>query len=127
MMLFLDEIEQFSGKVVDAGLQDCVQALGKRVAQLRDLTGWLLAQGEQSPHGLGAAACDYLHAVGYVAYGYMWLRMMAVACAQTSAFAATKLKTGRYFFNRVLPRMEGLLACLQGGDVDMMALSVDEF
>lgn len=127
MMLFLDEIEQFSGKVSDAALQGPVQALSQRVAQLREVTDWLIAQGEHSVHGLGAAACDYLHAVGYVAYGYMWLRMMAVASAQTSAFAATKLKTGRYFFSRVLPRVEGLLACLQGGDVDMMALSVDEF
>ncbi len=124
---FIEEMETFARQSAVASLQPYAQALQTRCAQLREATTLLLEQGEKSVHGLGAAACDFLHLVGYVSYAYMWLRMMVVASQQPSAFAATKLKTGAYFFNRILPRVEGLLACLRGGDADMMALAVEEF
>lgn len=127
MGVFLDEIERFASTVTAASLQPFVKQLQRRTQQLRQLTAWLLVQGTQSVHGLGAAACDYLHVVGYVAYAWLWLRMMDVAQRQSSSFAVAKLKTGAYFFNRVLPRVEGLIACLQAGDADVMALAVDEF
>jgi hypothetical protein len=127
MALFLAEIDQFAATVTVTSLQPFAQQLKQRTEQLRQLTAWLLEQGEQSVHGLGAAACDYLHVVGYVSYAWLWLRMMAAAQQQSSPFANTKLKTGAYFFNRVLPRVEGLIASMKAGDADMMALAVDEF
>ena len=127
MAMFLQEIEDFAGSVTIPSLQPFVQQVQARAEQLRQLTDWLLEQGEKSVHGLGAAASDYLHVVGYVSYAWLWLRMMVVAQQQKTPFAATKLKTGAYYFNRVLPRMEGLIACLRGGVDDMMALTLDEF
>lgn len=127
LALLLQDIDHFADTVTASSLQPFVQQLRVRTQELRQLTDWLLAQGEKSVHGLGAAACEYLHVVGYVVYGWLWLQMMAVAQSTDTPFARTKLKTGAYFFSRVLPRVEGLAACVRGGDADMMALAAEEF
>ena len=122
MEAYLDEIRQCARSSGGSALEHYGAALLQRADQLQNLTDTLVASGEQSLLELGAAACDYLQVVGYVSYGYMWLKMMSKATA-----ASSKHKTGAYYFNRILPRVDNLIAVLASGADDMMALAPDEF
>ncbi len=110
-----------------SALSPHIAALHRNIDKLQALTERLIHKGEQSVLELGAAACDYLHVVGYVTYGYLWLRMMAVAATKDSDFARTKLKTGNYYFQRILPRVDSLIATIDSGAGDIMAFSAEEF
>jgi len=71
--------------------------------------------------------------MGWVAVGWQWLRMAAVAERRLAsgqgdrAFLEAKRKTARYFFTRLLPSTGGLLAAIQSGADSVMALQVEEF
>lgn len=122
MEAYLDEIRHYVQIGRGEGLASCGVALLQRVDQLQSLTDTIIASAEQSAQELGAAACDYLHVVGYVSYAYMWLRMMDKADESSS-----KRKTGRYYFKRMLPRVDSLIAVLVSGADDMMSLADEEF
>ncbi|HEX4937586.1 MAG TPA: acyl-CoA dehydrogenase C-terminal domain-containing protein, partial [Candidatus Kapabacteria bacterium] len=126
--LFLAEVNDCAKQIGSATLKPFAADVLQRSAQLQDLTHTLLDRGAAAPAELGAAACDYLHVVGYVTYAYLWLRMMAVAEQQKgNPFALTKLKTGTYYFHRILPRVDSLIAAIRAGASDIMAFSAGEF
>ncbi len=126
--LFLAEITDCAQLVKSATLKPFAQQLLLRAEQLRHLTHLLVDRGTTSPQELGAAACDFLHVVGYVTYAYLWLRMLVVAEQQKgNPLADTKMKTGACFFHRILPRVDSLMATVQSGATDLMALAADEF
>lgn len=126
--LFLEEVNACAKQIGSGALKPFAADLLQRSAQLQDLTHTLLDRGAATPAELGAAACDYLHVLGYVTYAYLWLRMMVVAEQQKgNPFAATKLKTGTYYFHRILPRVDSLIAAIRAGASDIMALSAEEF
>lgn len=117
---FLQEIRAFASRHLEGDLSEYAQVLLQRTDSLWQLTDTLMQSGEQNLDELGAGACDYLHCVGYVTYAYFWLRMMAVG-------SLTKRKTGAFYFNRLLPRMDSLQASVRVGCVDVMGFDVDEF
>lgn len=128
---YLDEIRSYADSLsasarCNSALKGYAQGLQHRVGQLSQITHTILQRADQSVDELGAAACDYLHVVGYVSYGYMWLKMMS-AVNQLDATAGSKWKTGVYYFNRVLPRVDSLMASIQSGADSVMALTEDEF
>ena len=44
-----------------------------------------------------------------------------------SAFYQAKIKTARFYFNRILPRASGHAACVENGADSMMSLDADDF
>ena len=98
----------------------------KRITQLIDVSHSLLAQ-EQNV--LSMNACDYLDAVGYVLYAYMWQRnLMALNPAKHSAdFVAAKTQTAMWYTQKVLPKVDGLFSSLQSDGSAMFALTEDQF
>ena len=66
---------------------------------------------------------------GYVALGYMWARMAAVALEgdPDDAFLKAKVQTAQFYFQRILPRTEShKLSMLNGADT-LMAMPEDAF
>ncbi|MBA53648.1 MAG: acyl-CoA dehydrogenase [Pseudomonadales bacterium] len=122
MEAYLEEIRHCALSAQGGELEDLGRALATRVEQLQQLTRTLIQSGEQSALELGAAACDYLHVVGYVSYGYMWLRMLGRA-----DMGSAKYKTGVYFFNRILPRVDSLIAAIESGSDDLMSIPAEAF
>ena len=66
------------------------------------------------------------------ALAHMWLKMARVAQAKIAAGEAdpyyrTKLATGRYFIERVLPEAGAHLAKVKAGAGTMMALEAEAF
>lgn len=125
--LFLEEMQQWMRCNTSPALAGFAEIQTRYIAALEALTQRVIEQAENAPATLGAGACDYLHVVGYVTYGYLWLRMMATASARKDAFATTKLKTGAYYFHRIMPRIDSLIATIDAGASDVMAFSAEEF
>ncbi|MBK5001657.1 acyl-CoA dehydrogenase [Pseudomonas sp. S31] len=106
------------------------KALLEALARLETLSDWLLEQSRVDANAVGAASVEYLHLFGYVAYAYMWLRMVAVAQArhdQEPEFYGAKLATAEFFFARLLPRTLSLEASIRSGSAALYGLAAEQF
>jgi hypothetical protein len=83
------------------------------------VTDRVLAEAKTAPDLTSAVAAEYLDLVGYVTYAWLWARMAAAASARLAAapepFLADKLALARFYFDRVLPRVQGLVASIGAG------------
>ncbi len=126
--LFSDEIRQF---IANAGSEtgEFTRPLAAALDQLDGLTEWLLDQAKGNPNEIGAASVEYLHAFGYVAYAYMWA-LMARTAGQgegDQAFYSAKLGTARFYFARLLPRVDSLVASVKAGSESLYLLDAEQF
>ncbi|WP_395505581.1 acyl-CoA dehydrogenase C-terminal domain-containing protein [Ectopseudomonas hydrolytica] len=100
------------------------------VQRLEESSAWIRDQAQQDPRQIGAASVEYLHLFGYVAYAYVWARMASTAKARLASdpdFYSAKQATASFFFKRILPRIEGLSACIRGGADSLYELRADQF
>ncbi len=100
------------------------------LADLQQATKWLAEQGAVDPNHIGAGANDYLHLLGLVSLAYLWARMDTQAAAHAGdgeLFYATKRKTAKFFFQRLLPRTTSLLTQLMSGADSLMAVGDEEW
>jgi hypothetical protein len=129
---FFKEIDEFiAAHEDDEGLKPFVEGLRAAKGQLQEATMWLMQNGMSNFDNAGAASTDYLHLFGLTGCAYMWALMARAALAKGDGaqdpFYGAKLKTGRYFVDRVLPEAAAHLAKLKTGAASLMALGVDEF
>lgn len=128
---FFDELDDFVGSNADnADLKPYLDAVSSAKEKLQDGTNWLLQNGMTDFNNAGAASTDYLQLFGLTALSYMWALMAKAAfekSGSTDPFYATKLKTGQYFIDRILPEADAHLAKLKTGAKSMMALAEAEF
>jgi hypothetical protein len=82
---------------------------------------------------VGAASVDYLMYSGYVVLGYLWARAATVAQAKLdagtteTAFYEAKLKTARFYFERILPRTVSLTQTMLSGADNLLDLDAEHF
>ncbi len=113
-----------------AGLAAAVDAAS---ADLKAATMWFMANGMANPNQVGAGAHHYMHIMGIVALGSMWLRMGEVALEALAkgegdkAFYEAKLTTARYFGERFCPDSAALRRKIEAGCDAVMALPVEAF
>ncbi|MFJ2984166.1 MULTISPECIES: acyl-CoA dehydrogenase C-terminal domain-containing protein [unclassified Pseudomonas] len=126
--VFSDEIRQFITSA-DGGLDEFAKPLGTYLDKLDGLTEWVLEQAKGNPNEIGAASVEYLHAFGYVAYAYMWALMARAAKAGEGdeAFYSAKLGTARFYFARLLPRVDSLVASVMAGSETLYLLGAEQF
>jgi alkylation response protein AidB-like acyl-CoA dehydrogenase len=109
------------------------EALGASLGELQAATMWLMQNGFANPNNAGAGAVPYMHLMGIVTLGLMWLRMAEAAQKQLddgdgdTAFLEAKLATARFYFDRIAPRALGLRREIEGGAEAMMALPPEAF
>ena len=65
----------------DETLAPLAEALEKALGQQQAATMWFMQNAMQNPNHLGAGAHHYMHIMGIVTLGWMWLRMAKVAQA----------------------------------------------
>ncbi len=129
LRLFASEVRAFIDSPEGAG-QPFGSELRDALGRLEAVSDWLMAQAASDPAAVGAAAVDYLHLFGYVAYAYMWARMAAVAGARhasDAAFYGGKLATAQFYFARLLPRIHALEAAIRAGSASLYALDEAQF
>jgi Acetyl-CoA dehydrogenase C-terminal like/Acyl-CoA dehydrogenase, C-terminal domain len=113
-----------------AKLGEAVEAAN---AELKAATMWFMANGMANPNQVGAGAHHYMHIMGIVALGSMWIRMGEVALDALAAgtgdkaFYEAKVTTARYFGERFCPDAAALRRKIEAGSESMMALPVEAF
>ena len=123
---YLDEIKSCC-RNLPAQLTAMAEDLEHRIGLFEELTQSLLS--DPDVDHLGAVASDYLHVLGYLSYGFMWLRMMSTSTsAEPSAeFDAAKQKSGQFYFAKVLPRVDSLISLIQAGGDPLLGFEAEEF
>ena len=79
------------------------------------------------PELIGAVSSEYLNVFGYAMFAFSWIVQCREALNQGDDFAATKLKTARFFYANVLPEIAGHKAIVLNGKDSIMAFEADEF
>jgi hypothetical protein len=117
----------------DADMQEFIFPLAKSFAKLQQATALIAQKGLKDPNEAGAASSDYLRQFALVALAFMWCRMAKVSLGKLAknegdkAFHESKLKTARFFMERVLPETESRFKMLQAGAKSMMNVAEAEF
>lgn len=125
--------EDVAAGKADPATAPIAEALEKANQQLQAATMWLMQNAMTNPNNAGAASYAYMHIMGIVAVGLMWLRMARAAQAQISAGAGNaaylqaKLVTARFFAERVMPDAGALRRKIEGGAEALMALPPEAF
>ena len=117
----------------DPALGDFAERLEKATGELKAATMWFMQNAMANPNHLGAGAHHYMHMMGIVAIGLMWLRMAKISGealaggADDAAFYEAKQTTARYYAERFLPDVGALRRKIEAGSDAMMALPVTSF
>ncbi|MEC7815023.1 MAG: acyl-CoA dehydrogenase C-terminal domain-containing protein [Pseudomonadota bacterium] len=114
----------------DATLRPYLEPLAAALERLSDVTEHVIRQSGDNPNAIGAAAVDYLDLFGYTALAYMWAKVVKAAAPKaegdTSGFYSGKVKTARFYFDRLLPKTVSLAEGIRSGSDSMMALAANE-
>lgn len=114
-------------------LTDLATRLEKANGELKAATMWFMQNGMTNPNNVGAGAHSYMHIMGIVAVGLMWLRMAKAASELLAAgdgdkaFLETKLITARFFAERIMPEAGALRRKIEAGADTIMALEPEMF
>jgi hypothetical protein len=117
----------------DAQLGPIAEGVEKANTELKAATLWFVQHGVTEPNNAGAGAYQYMHLMGIVALGLMWLRMAKLAGvalaagASDKAFYEAKLITARYYAERFTPDAGALRRKIEAGSEAMMALPAEAF
>jgi hypothetical protein len=125
--------EEAAAARAEEALDPIAERLEKALNEQQAATMWFMQHAMKNPNDLGAGAHHYMHIMGIVTLGLMWLRMAKVAQAKLAAgtdeksFYEAKLVTARYYAERFLPDAGALRRKLEAGSEAMMALDEEAF
>ena len=114
-------------------MQEFIQPIMTFGGDWQKMTENLGLKAMQNPDEIGAASVDYLMYSGYLTLAYFWAKMVKVSQDKIAAgegdeaFYQAKIKTARFYFQRILPRANGHAACVANGADSMMELDSEEF
>jgi len=126
-------MEQMDAMQSDPNLVEHVFALRKALGKLQQATILIAQNGMRDKNEAGAASTDYLRIFALVALGKYWLKIMKTAHeklqggASDKDFYLAKLNTGKFFFDRMLPEIQGRFASLSTGAKPLMQMTEEQF
>ena len=99
--------------------------LNEALDRLVRVTGSVIDRSGDDPNLAGAVSTDYLELTGLTAYAWLWARMATLA--PDNEFGQAKKATARFFFERLLPKAEGLEASIAAESEAVMSMLEDHF
>lgn len=111
--------------------QEWIEPLAKAVDRLQRACMTVAARSLANPDEAGAAATDLLSLFGHTALAYLWAQ--AALKAQTylgkgeDDFYEAKLKTARFYMQKILPKTSSLFASIMAGSASLMTFQDAEF
>ena len=118
----------------DEQLQEFIFPLAKSFMKLQQSTGMIAQKGLKDPTEAGAASSDYLRQFALVSLAYMWTRMAKVAFeklehggSESKEFYEEKIKTARFFMQRMLPEADARFKMVLAGAKTLMDLDAEQF
>ena len=132
IMAFFNEVGGFlKENAENEALKPLLGPLQVSLGHLQQAAMWFMNNALAKPDNAGAGASDFMHLLGLVSLGYMWVKMAKAAQAKLAAGAdermSAKLVTARFFMERALPETAAHLARITSGSDTTMALSVEQF
>ena len=104
---------------------DFLERIKKYKEILINFTSWLKTKQRISKDDISSACNDYLKVLGYVSLSYSWLRMLRVSYEKmdtNKSFFEEKINTGKYYFEKILPRAEShYISGITGSETMMRA------
>ena len=85
------------------------EKLNQYLKILVDFTNWIEKSMKNSKDDASAACNDYLKVLGLVAVGYSWLKVLDISYKEiknNKIFFEDKIETAKFFFDRILPRID---------------------
>jgi alkylation response protein AidB-like acyl-CoA dehydrogenase len=117
----------------DPALAEFLPHFAKSFGKLQQATAVIAQKGMANPDEAAAASTDFLRMFALVAMGFMWLKMVKAATAKladangNAAFYEAKVKTARFFFQKILPEPETRFRTIMAGAKPLMDLDVEAF
>ena len=133
VMAFFGEVAAFAKEHGgDEAMKPYIDPLSNALGHLQQATMWLMNNAMAKPDNAGAGATDYMQLFGLTAFAYMWAKMAKIAQDKIAAegatpYLTTKLVTGRFFMERMLPETALHLARIQTGAATTMELPAEAF
>tara|TARA_B100000700_G_scaffold143303_1_gene159287 strand:+ start:142 stop:1902 length:1761 start_codon:yes stop_codon:yes gene_type:complete len=95
----------------------------KYLELLNNFTLWLGEKNKTSRDDVSGACNDYLKVLGYVALAHSWLKILRVSHSklnENKIFFEDKINTAKYYFDKILPRVQShYLSAVTGSDTMM--------
>jgi hypothetical protein len=114
MRHFLAQIQAFCEQHMnDASMIEFVLPLAEVTKQWGELTMLVGKKAVSNPEEIGAASVDYLFYSGYVVLAYYWA--LSVSKPAGGSRANTKRDTAKFYYARVLPRINAHAAAIKSG------------
>lgn len=110
-----------------------VEPLKVASKQLQQAGMYFMSEGMKNPNAALAGSYDFMHMMGHVCLGLMWLRMAKAAHVALDAgtgdraFYEAKIATARFYMARQLPACSMHLARIESGADTVMALPAEAF
>ena len=104
--LLQNEIKNYNDNVE---LKRLSNILKEKIKLLLDFSKWLDDKLKNQKDDVSAACNDFLKVLGYVSLGFSWLKMTKVSFDNSSKnknFYEEKINTAKYFFDKILPRID---------------------
>lgn len=125
MLAFLDEIDLACES--SATNHAIKTALKQATVRIRSLTNELMAIAKTDVNTINASAVDYLHAVGYLCYAYMYLLIVNASDGKSGKFYDERCKLADYFVVRSLPKLYAHADMAQAGATSIMSFDEEFF
>lgn len=129
LRLFTKKIHQFcKQQAANAQMQEFIQPLATANQLWGEMAMKVGLKALQNPEEVGAASVDFLFLSGYVTLAYWWARAAEISLPkQAEPFYDAKVKTARFYFQRLLPRTATLAITLNAGADTLLSLPADAF
>ncbi len=114
-------------------MKEFIEPLKKLNDEWGSITMKIGMKAMQNRDEVGAASVDYLMYSGYVVFAYFWAKMAQIAQAKLNedtseeAFYKAKIATARFYYQRILPRTNSLVATMLSGSDNLMELNEENF
>ena len=99
------------------------EKLDNGIKILIKFTDWIKDKMQKSKDDVSAACNDYLKVLGYVAVAHSWIKVLEVSFENydtNKEFYEDKINTAKFYFERVLPRIEShYITAVSGSDYIM--------
>jgi len=95
--------------IEDEKIKPFVKDLNFHIEILNNFTLWIKEKLQNSKDDASAACNDYLKALGFVSIAHAWIKVLEVSFKDydsNKGFYEDKIQTAKFYFKRVLPRME---------------------
>jgi acyl-CoA dehydrogenase len=133
LMTFFNEVSAFAKENAGDEMKPYIAPVQNALGHLQQASMWFMQNAVGKPDNAGAGSYDFMHLFGLVALGYMWAHIAKAALAQkkngngAGPRMDSKLVTGKFFMERMLPETAAHLARIQAGAGSVMELPAEAF